>query len=172
MEATFLADVLAFLGRHWKIIAIAGLLSTNAATLHACNDAHAALTKEKASHAADVQSYKNAQAAAQKLADDTKTRLQHENQEKADEADANYTTLLSKYRTSLLRRETTPRTSGQPGGGQSDGTAQGDNGPSYSTNVPAGSITITNSDADICAVNTARLQVAHDWAETLKDAQK
>lgn len=171
MDPVFLANALAFFGRHWKTLAIAGLIGTNALTLHACDGVHKDFTKEKAAHAADIKSYKDAQAVAERRAAEIKSNLEKENKEKANAADANYSALLSKYRANLVRFQAAQSVPSRPSGGQQDGTTPSYNGPSYSSNIPDGSITITNKDADICAVNTARLQAAHDWAETLKDGK-
>lgn len=128
---------------------------------------HGALLKERAAHQTDINNFKNAQALADAKAEGEKAALKQESQANADEADAKYSALLAEYRANLVRYK-----AGQSGTSQTEyriiQPAQSGNRPGTSTELPAATqvdgITISGEDAQICAVNTARLQAVHDWA--------
>lgn len=122
-------------------------------------------TQEKASHTLDIKNFKDAQAKADADAKAMAQALIKESKANAREADANYTILLSKYNASLLRYHTSQSHSSQANSYQPPSPQGGDRpsgGPQLSE-----AITITLDDAQICAVNTARLQAVHDWAVAL-----
>lgn len=91
-----------------------------------------------------------------------KQAIEQRNRERAEEADANYGALRSKYDAAIMRRYNAPRSpvSGNdlPG---TPATAPSGDRPGPGSIVPE--ITITVEDAEICAENTARLQIVHDW---------
>jgi hypothetical protein len=120
---------------------------------------HKALLAEQLAHKSDVQHFKDVQADANRKAEDTKNKLTREAKANAKQADQNYSDLLSRYRANLVRYK-----ANQGGGSGPDHRenppAQSGDGPGESSDVLA----ITKDDADICAVNTARLQAVHDWA--------
>lgn len=163
----FGAAAIASVKKYWKIYLIAILIALQALTAYGWQHDHQALVAEKASHQADNNSYKAAQAAAVKAAQEEKARLANDNKEKAHVADQNYSGLLSKYRANLMRYQVAQSSTGSNSGGQSNSGPQGADGPGAGTDLSTGSVTITDSDAQICAANTARLQAAHDWALTL-----
>ena len=142
-----------------SLIIILVLVLLNLFTFKLWRHDHDLYTKEKVSHAADIKTFKDAQALANKKAEDTKKRIEHEAEQNAKDADKAYTDLLSKYRANLVRYSTHQSGGSRSDSGQSPSPESG-NGPSESPDV----LTITKDDAETCAVNTARLQAVHDWA--------
>lgn len=122
------------------------------------------LQTEKASHIQDIQTFKN----AQKLADDNANKIRKDLEQKAkdesEKADKSYSGLLSQYHTSLLRYKANQSGSVRPGDSKLSTTESFDR-PGES---PDFSIKISVDDANVCAENTARLQLAHDWAVSLQ----
>lgn len=123
------------------------------------------LKTEKASHAADIKSYKDAQADAEDKIIAKTDELNKQSEERANAADKSYAKLLASYRANLVRFKANQGVRGGPGDSQLTQAPEGVDGPSTGSDVP--SITITLNDAQVCATNTARLQTAHDWALTL-----
>lgn len=121
---------------------------------------HDKWSDEKLAHKADIASYKTAQEQAEQRVQDTKTKLEQESKQNATEADTKYASLLSKYRLSI--KQSTQSTSSGTGSSEDDVPKSSD-GPSTGSEL----LTITEEDADICAVNTARLQVVQEWATSL-----
>lgn len=122
------------------------------------------LKEEKQARKADREIYKRAQAEAESKALREKAAIEERNRERAKEADANYGTLLAQYHAALLRKQAAASGSA-PGGPNLPGTpgaAEGGDGPSQGAVVPE-VIPILFSDAEICAENTARLQVIQKW---------
>lgn len=152
--------------KHWKAYAIAGLIATNVTAVTYGFHEHKALKTEKAAHAADVKSFKDATAAAAAKAAALANQAKQRNQEKANAADADYSGLYAKYRSNLVRYKAHQSRTRRTYHSQPD-AAQGTDGPSTSTVLPTGPIVISDTDADICAENTARLQAAHTWAESV-----
>ena len=150
--------------RYWKMILIAVLLAVNILSYNEWQHTADLLKTEKATHAADIKAYKDAQAQAEAKAAEIKKALLEESKAKADEADRNYTTLYSMYRTNLLRYQALAGTRSGPSGDSHSGTSEVLDGPGSSTLVP-----VTTEDLNICAINTARLQSAHEWALNLKE---
>ncbi len=159
--------------KYWQYWLIGTLVCTNILSYHEWQHNAADLKIEKASHAADIASYKKAQADADAKAAAEKKMLLDSSKAKANEADKSYSALYNQYRANLLRFQQTAEggTSGPTAGEHSDPT-QGSDGPGASPIVPQaeGNVTITADDANICAINTARLQTAHDWALQLKES--
>lgn len=120
------------------------------------------LKKERIAHAADISTFKAVQLTADNNAKAIAAKLQQESKASADQADANYSNLLAKYQSSLVRYSTNQGNT-KPANSNQLPPTQGGNGPSTGTIVPQ-SIMITENDADICSVNTARLVAVHDWA--------
>lgn len=143
----------------------ASLILTNILFFYEWRHTDANLVKEKASHVKDINDFKTAQTLANAKAVAVQAALKKESQADADQADANYTGLLAKYRASIVRYSTNQSASKQSDHYQLP-TTQGGNGPSSDPELPK-TITIPGSDAEICAVNTARLQAVHDWALAL-----
>lgn len=148
--------------KYWKVYAIAALIGLQGVTAYGWSHDHKAFVAEKASHQADISSYKQAQKDAQAKADAERHQLQQEGKVKADAADKSYSTLFAQYRTNLLRFKANQSAILQSGNSELP-SAQSGNGPSDSSDVPATMI-ISTKDAETCAVNTARLVVVHDWA--------
>jgi hypothetical protein len=93
-----------------------------------------------------------------------KQAIEQRNRERAEEADANYGSLLAQYNAALVRRYASAGS--ESGRANLPGTVSspsGSDGPSSSPVVPE--VTITYEDAEICAENTARLKIAQEWAE-------
>lgn len=156
---------------NWKVWLIALMITSNIFTAWEWQKTASKLTQERNAHAADIKAFKDAQTAANNQTKVIKQTLQKEAKADADQADAHYSSLLSQYHASLLRYGQHSGGSNQPGNNQLP-TTQGSDGPGSSSQLPS-TLVISGDDAQICAVNTARLQAVHDWATTLpkeKDA--
>jgi hypothetical protein len=151
-----------FIKTHWKSIIFDLLILCLGFSVYSCHSIKGDLVKEKAAHAADTKTFKAAQAQADKNAQAQKTKLETEGKQKADDADKNYSSLLSKYNASLMRyKQANQGSAGTSGYSQLQSPQSGD-GPGQSPFV-----SIPVDDAGICAENTARLQAVHDWATHL-----
>lgn len=144
--------------KYWQIGLIVLVVSLEFGSLTACNHEHNLLIKERLVHKQDISNFKNAQAVADANAQAIRLTLQKESKANADQADAKYSSLLSEYRANLLRYK-----ADQSGPKQSSDhqlpAPEGGNGPGTGAEI-----SITLDDAQVCAVNTARLQAVHDWA--------
>lgn len=114
---------------------------------------------------ADKANYEREQAEYTATALREKERIEQENRERAEEADRRYGTLLNEYNASIVRYSR--RAVGSPVGNSDlpspSGSTESGDGPGTSTVLP-NYLTIPMEDAEICAENTARLQVLHDLA--------
>lgn len=170
--AGFFGSVFKNIKTYWRFYLPVALVASQLGTAYGWYNDHNLLMKERAAHQLDITNFKNAEAAATAQANREKSVLQKESKANADQADAKYSTLLAQYRANLVRYA---QQATQSGAGQADHNqlpaASGSDGPSTSSQVPAGggtaigaTIPITLDDAQVCAVNTARLQSVHDWA--------
>lgn len=110
-----------------------------------------------------VEATRAAAAEAETIAIQDRNRIEEEYREHAAEQAQAYDDLLGRYNASLVRyanRSPTSRATATPEGGSTGSTDR----PSESPDVPDDLILITYSDAEICAENTARLQIAQEWA--------
>lgn len=148
--------------KYWYAWVIGLLLAFNLFTGYELKHTRDNLTKEVAAHVKDIQDFKNVQATADANALTIRNALAKESKASADQADTNYSSLLAKYRTNLLRFESGQSGTNQPNSNQLS-TSQGGDGPSASSEFPKG-LNVSGEDAEICTVNTARLQAVHDWA--------
>lgn len=155
-------EILAWLKKFWYVPVIGLLLTTNMITNTQYKHVKSQLVAEQVAHKLDNENFKQAQALADKQAKDKEELLKKESKANAEKADASYSTLLGKYNASLLRYKTNQSGTIQPDYHQLP-TPQGSDGPSPSPQFSS-TISITIDDAQICAVNTARLQAVHDWA--------
>lgn len=166
----FFKALFANIKAHWAIWLVGVLIAFNFFSVWEWRSTDTKLVRERAAHAADVNAFKQAQREADTKAQMVRAVLLKESKANAAQADANYTTLASQYHASLLRFGAHQGHSGQSNHNQLS-TPEGGNGPSSSTDLPP-TITITGSDAEICAINTARLVAVHDWAVSLpKDGE-
>lgn len=163
---SLLAEVI----KYWRFWVPAVLVATNLFTVSALLETKEDLNQEKKDRATEVQRFRDAQDTANNLAKQAKRRIEEENKRNAEQATQRYDDLLDKYRANLVRYKTDQSVA--PGALHYQYPTPGV--PSVgagSTSVPSGtspdSITISLRDADICAVNTARLQAAHEWAKSL-----
>lgn len=165
---TLFTSVLANIKKNWRFYLPALLLATNIFAFHGWTTDHSKLLAERAAHQLDVQSFKAAQAAANKQAETEKRALLKESKANADQADAKYASLFASYRANLLRYKAS-LSQGNTDQAEHNQlpTPQGGDGPSKGTDVPFTTLPISLDDASICAENTARLQAVHDWAVTL-----
>lgn len=125
------------------------------------NGTHNTLIKERAQHEVVVQSYKDAQVEANRKAEAKRKELEKKAEQDAKEADKRYGSLLAEYRTNLLRFKATQSGGSGPSNSPDQATASSP-GPSAGTQFST--IVISMKDAEICAINTARLQAVHEWA--------
>lgn len=156
-----LAVICVFLGLGWY---------TTSNKLETCRDARKT----------DKALYEKAQADAEVLWMKKFKEKEKEYEAKANEADAAYGDLASKYRDAVrvyIDAQGKARTTARATTGASPSS---DNGPSASPFIPDGAITETELDITevaivpvndllICAENTARLVVARDWALKLNE---
>jgi hypothetical protein len=152
--------------KYWYLVAITVLVSSNLYADHKFTDVKHQLAAEQIAHKKDVQDFRDAQKAADAKAKAAAESLKKEAKANADQADSNYGALLAKYRLSLVRYKANQSGTSGPYYYQLP-APQGGDGPSPSAKLPEG-IGISSADAEICAVNTARLQAVHDWAISLK----
>lgn len=160
------------LTKYWYLVVIGLLGLGNMFTYHEWQATRAALAHEKIVHAQDIKDFKTAQAIADANAKAIKLALDKEAKADAAQADASYSTLLAKYHANLLRFSA-GQSGAQPTSYHQLPSTQGGDRPGASTQlfvVPT-KITISGADAEICAVNTARLQAVHDWAIALPQEQ-
>ncbi len=113
----------------------------------------------------DRKAYEAAQAkATAKAQEDARLKEQKYAQIKAEQ-DAAYSQLLDKYRVTLMRYKA--EVVGRPTGGinlpTTSAAASGAAGPSGDSLIP-----VPEDDLRICAVNTAKAQVAHEWVSELQ----
>lgn len=152
--------------KHWVAWLIGGLIFTNLTTGLLLYNGRNDLSIEKASHARDIKSYKDAKEQAEDKIEETKRELKEEAQANATEADKDYAALNARYRASLVRYKALESVRSGPASGQPSNPPQSSIGPNRDTELPA-QLTISGDDARICAVNTARLQALQAWANTL-----
>lgn len=158
--------------KYWKNYALAALIATNLLTVSLWRNTNETLADERIAHAKEVATFVQAQKDANANAQRIKTNLEKESKANAQKAEAQYADLLGQYRSNLLRyQQATRSVASRPSDnrdiptGLSVGT-----GPDPAVSrpwPPEGNIIISLADADVCAVNTARLQAAHDWAKNL-----
>lgn len=120
------------------------------------------LDASKAENRALVASYEAASAQATLAAEQNKNEIEKEYRKRAEETDRELGDLLSRYNASLVRYANRSQASGTTSPTPDRGP-EGSNGPGESTVLPSDMILIPYTDAEICAENTARLQVVRDW---------
>lgn len=157
--------VLDVIKKFWPEFVIGGLVVGLLFTNHQWHHNAQLYQDEKVAHAQDLKNFKIIQEVANSAAEAQRTQLLKEAKANADQADTNYAALLGQYHASILRYQANQRGTEQATDSEHP-PAQSGNGPSSSTDLPF-TITISGSDAQICAVNTARLQAVHDWAVSL-----
>jgi hypothetical protein len=156
-----------FIKKYWMFLLPVLLIGANCATLYEWHNTSGQLKTERAAHAADNATFKKTQAEANAKAEAERDRLNKESKASATKADANYSDLLVKYRANLVRYQANQNSGSQSYNYQLP-TPTSTDGPSSSTDVFAGpSIRISIDDANVCAINTARLTAVHDWAIAL-----
>lgn len=158
--------IIANFQKYWKYVILLLSVLLNFGLAWGWSSSHTALVKEKTAHQQDITNFKNAQAQATADAKKQAASLKKEGQDAATKADKSYTSLLSQYHASLLRYSANQSAASSAGNSELQ-PAQSGNGLSSSTDLPA-TLTITGMDAELCAVNTARLQAVHDWAIELQ----
>lgn len=152
--------------KYWYIWLIGLMLVSNSFTGWELKHTRDNLKAEVAAHIKDINDFKTAQAKANEDAKQIQDTLIKRSQDDATKADSNYNHLLAQYRASLVRFNASQSGSKQAGDSQFP-SAQNGNGPGADTNLSKG-LMISMDDAQICAVNTARLQSVHDWAISLQ----
>lgn len=123
---------------------------------------------EKAGRKADKTVYEQAQKEAERLALDQKKDLERKYDDYKQSADRGYADLRRKYDAALLRVKTSHSTSGKPVGVSPEAAAS----PAGSSGTGEDPVIPTRlSDLAICAENTAKAVIAHDWAAKVSAAQ-
>ena len=161
---------------YWKIYLPVLLVLIQIGTLYGWYNEHNNLVKEKSLHRQDIMNFKNAQAIANAQANEESRVLKREAKINADQADTKYSTLLSEYRFNLMRYKAN-QSGTYPSINNHFYPTPSRVGPSSSPTVPPAvstdTLVISMSDAQICAVNTARLESVHDWViETEKESKQ
>lgn len=168
----FLNGVGVFLRKNWMYVVPVLLIAANCGTLYEWQHTSGLLKTERAAHAADNATFKNAQADANKKADAERDRLNKESKASATKADANYSDLLVKYRANLVRYQANQNSGSQSYNYQLPASASSDGSSSGPDLLAGPSIRISIDDANVCAINTARLTAVHDWAIALPKEAK
>jgi hypothetical protein len=117
-----------------------------------------------------VESTRAAAAEATTIALEDKQRIEQEYRDYAAEQTEAYNDLLGSYNASLVRYANRGTTSRPPASAPS-GSPGSPASPGESPDVLDDVILIPFSDAEICAENTARLQVAREWALGLNEIE-
>lgn len=151
--------------KYWYLWVIGLLIAAGGFTGWQLKHTRDALKQETAAHIKDITDFKTAQADANAKAVEIQATLTKRSKDDATKADANYSDLLTQYRTNLLRYRANQGVAGKASNNQLSATQSG-NGPGASTELSKW-LTISQEDAGVCAVNTARLQAVHDWAVSL-----
>lgn len=127
--------------------------------------------EERAAHALTMARYTQAQDVAARVATENKLRKETADETARQTADADLDVLRARYRAAVgqLRRQASPleRAPGVADLPDASKTAQGADGSGARAGVSR--LAISADDALICADNTARLQVARDWALRVRD---
>lgn len=133
------------------------------------------LDAERSGRQEDRLTYAKAQAEYEAKALREKEETERKNREKAKQADAAYDTLLGQYSTILVRYQAAQRKDWRDNLSLPPPISDGDHRSSGSPQLPPpeyvvdrriimeDSVVIPMKDAEICAVNTARLIVAREW---------
>lgn len=173
-SGAFFTSVLKNVQTYWRFYLPALLIALNLFAFHGWNGEHAKLLKEHTAHQLDVSNFKTAQVEANAKAQAEKAAVLKESKQNAANADEKYRSLLAGYRANLLRYQANQDRTGSTEHHQLS-TPQGGNGPGGGPELPATEATgiiISMGDADVCAINTARLQAVHDWATSLPKETK
>jgi len=151
-------------GSNWYVSLILGAVVLFMA--HGWDKDHKTLIKERTAHTQEINNFKVAQDLANQKAEATRVSLQKEAVKNAQAASQRYDDLYDVYHANLLRYQASQSGGKQSGGGKLPATQSADGSGKGSQ------LSISLADAEICAVNTARLQSSHQWAEEMLDAAK
>jgi len=121
------------------------------------------LEAEKSGRAADKASYEAAQQMAKAKALEEKQKLEKEYNDKAKKADADYDTLLAKYSAAVVHYKANQSPALRVDLPGSSNPAEGADRTGRGSELSEG-LFVRMADAQVCAVNTARLQSAREWA--------
>lgn len=116
----------------------------------------------------DRKAYEKAAAEAKAKAQEVVRKKEQEYAEIKAKQDAAYSKLSNDYRLAIVRYKNSVRTSG-PGFAQSPGSSPSVEGAGGDSLVPQADtlVPVPEDDLRICAVNTAKAQIAHDWVMSL-----
>lgn len=127
------------------------------------------LETQVALRAADRANYEAEQSEYEARALEEKMEIERINNERVQEAEANYESVLAGYRNSLRvyqSRESARSTSSRSDLPGPAPITEGSDGPTPDPGVPTEYLTISYADADICAINTARVVATYNWSLT------
>ena len=124
------------------------------------------LDKEKSAHFKTVAEFTIKQAQAEAMALETKIQLEEKYEKSRKESDAAYQSLSDKYRAAVLRyqKANTIRLPSAAGTSEDPSGSSIPDGPGGDTLV-----SVKSDDLMICAINTARLVNAREWAISTLD---
>lgn len=150
-------------------LTIAGLGMVLALTRGELAGALKDLAVEKAVHETDIANFRAAQALANAMRLAELDQLKSTYRSIRDEADRHSASMLDGYHSLVMRLPAAP--AGTDRGDAGGGAALPHTGLSEGADRPGGdSVVLARADADICAVNTGRLEAAHAWAARLERA--
>lgn len=110
----------------------------------------------------DRKAYEKAAAEAKAKAQEVVRKKEQEYAEIKAQQDAAYSKLSNEYRLAIVRYKNSVRAGG-PGSSTTTGSASSSEGTSGDSLIP-----VPEDDLRICAVNTAKAQIAHDWVMSLE----
>ena len=143
-------------------LTIAGLVAALLWTRGELAEARKDLIVEQAVHQTDIANFRATQALANSLWLEQLEQLNGRYRSIKDETDRQTDRVLSDYRSLVGLLPSAGAAGADPGRGAegsmpSTGLAAGASGPGGDT------VLLARADAEICAINTGRLETAHDW---------
>lgn len=121
------------------------------------------LSREKLLHKNDIENYKKAEKEATQKYQAALDKQNEEFNAIKKQEDEDYADLRRRFDASLLRYRDLERTSKDYSGAATSATPSGSQGSRQDPLVP-----VPMTDLSICAENTAKALIAHDWIEKLE----
>ena len=159
----------------WRLgLGLAGILAA-LGLIAALSHYRSAYHAERALRQDDREAYANAQTQAALIAQAALRAAETRSQIKAKETDHAHESILAKARADAARYIAAHRLRGQaPQGAASPALASAESGGAQSADRSSGAaelVAVNAGDIDVCTINTARLEAAHDWAIGLETGQ-
>lgn len=151
-------------------LTIAGLAAALLWTRGELADARQALDLEKAVHETDTANFRATQALANSMWLEQLQQLQTSWRSMKDETDRRTDRVLTDYR-SLVRLLPSAGAAGADPGRGAEGSVPGTGLAAGAPGSGSDTVLLARADADICAINTGRLETARDWGLKLAPAR-